>query len=193
MTAIPTRAALRGCVCAAVIVISSCSKESPPAAAPAAEAPRPLVDPCALLTREEVSEVQGSGVEDVKASKRSAPDVAVSQCYFQLPSNADSINVIVTQRIDSASPRDPRAVWHSMFLEPRPPKVGHDGREKVQPHPEKIGGIGEDAYWTGGRFGGTLNVLQGDVMVQISVGGPGDEAKKLDQLKQLAVKAVARL
>ena len=171
-----------------VLATASCSKREPQA-----EAPPRLIDACTLLTREEVSTVLGLPVQETKQSARPASDATMSQCYFVLPTNADSINVVLTQRIDSNSPRDPRKAWQTMFLDERPVKMGHDGKPKDQPRPERISGLGEDAFWAGGRFGGTLNVLKGNALVQISVGGSGDESAKLEKLKELARLIVGRL
>lgn len=180
------------CLCGCLLTLSSCSKREKTAAASRDE-PRQLLDACALLTREEVTGVLGGPVQETKPSNRGGDGVAISQCYFVLPTNADSINVILTQRVNSASPRDPRAVWQAMFLDERPAKIGRDGKQKEPPRPERIAGLGEDAFWAGGRFGGTLNVLQGDAVVQIAVGGSGDEAAKLEKLKELAQILLQRL
>ena len=191
---IPPPPALLLMLVGCLLGVSSCSKrEKPVGASP--DRPHRLVEACALLTPEEVTAVLGAPVQDAKQSGKPGNDVAVSQCYFALPNNADSINLIVTQRADGASAgdRDPRKMWQSIFLEEKPPKVGRDGKEKPRPVPQRIAGIGDDAFWTGGRFGGTLNVLKGGTMVQISVGGSGDESAKLEKLKELARLIVARL
>ena len=59
--------------------------------------------------------------------------------------------------------------------------------------PKKIGGIGEEAFWSGGRFGGALYVLKGDLFIRISVGGPDNEETKIEKSKTLAQKALDRL
>lgn len=59
--------------------------------------------------------------------------------------------------------------------------------------PKKVDGVGEEAYWSGTRFGGALYILAKDAIIRVSVGGPGDEQAKLQKSKQLAQKALVRL
>src|SRR5438874_12645091 len=65
-------------------------------------------------------------------------------------------------------------------------------KEKREP-PKKVDGIGEEAYWSGNRFGGALYVLAKDAIVRISVGGPDNEQTKVDKYKALEPKALQRL
>src|SRR5207248_1629286 len=65
-------------------------------------------------------------------------------------------------------------------------------KEKRVP-PKRLDGIGEEAYWSGNRFGGALYVLAKDAIVRISVGGPDNEQIKITKSKALALKALERL
>ena len=58
-------------------------------------------------------------------------------------------------------------------------------REESHP-PKKIEDIGDDAYWTGNRFGGMLYVLKHDAFISISVGGPDNEQTKIDKSKNFS-------
>jgi hypothetical protein len=70
--------------------------------------------------------------------------------------------------------------------------VEREEKEKRVP-PKRLDGIGEEAYWSGTRFGGALYVLAKDAIVRISVGGPDNEENKIEKSKELAEKALARL
>ena len=70
-------------------------------------------------------------------------------------------------------------------------KKSDEEEEKVTP-PEKIEGLGEEAFWAGNRFGGALYVLEKNYILRISVGGPGDPSAKLARSKALAEKALLR-
>ena len=59
--------------------------------------------------------------------------------------------------------------------------------------PEKIAGVGDDAYWEASGIAGALYVLKQDVILRISVGGASDIKTKLEKSKTLAQKALARL
>jgi hypothetical protein len=59
-----------------------------------------------------------------------------------------------------------------------------EGEEAVRP--QKIAGVGDEAYWTGNRVGGALYALKGNTYIRVSVGGPGDQATKIKKTKALA-------
>ena len=59
--------------------------------------------------------------------------------------------------------------------------------------PERVRGVGDEAFWTGSRIGGTLYVLKGNSYLRISIGGAADQPTKMKRSKVLAQKAVARL
>ena len=172
------------------------SQPSPAANAHAASpavAEAPPVDACSLLTREEIASAQGAAVTSTTPSARSDGGIAVAQCYFTLPAATDSLSLIVYKKPARAIEKPPTVLWKEMFHTERPAKTGRDGKPKAQPNPQKIEGVGDEAFWGGGQFGGTLHVLKGEDVFQLSVGGPGDEAKKLEALKQLAGKIAERL
>ncbi len=83
-------------------------------------------------------------------------------------------------------PRDPRSVWNEIFHKEKKPKIGRDGKEKKQADPEKVEGLGDEAFWVGMQIGSTLYVLKNETVINISTGGPGDPAAKREKLKALA-------
>lgn len=178
-----------------VLAVASCSK--PKAVERADSSPTPLSAPtkaasnvCALLTTEEIEAVQGEAVKDTKASEKSAAGLSVAQCYFELPTASNSIVLTVTRKAEGG--RDPSQSWKDMFHRETPREKKEDGEEKEK-EAQKIEGLGDEAFWTGTRVGGALFVLKGNVYLRISVGGAGDQARKIEKSKTLAESALKRL
>ncbi len=194
-----------------LVWLSGCKKNSSPAnaGAPAESTSNAwkTIEACSLLTREEVAAVQGSPITDTKSSETSDGAHVISLCYYAATELSKSVSLALT-KIDSKRPNapNPRTSWEQTFG--RFEKVGEPGEEKDEKAagakgrgeeeeekapPEKIEGVGDEAFWAGNRFGGALYVLKGDCSLRISVGGPGDQKSKLEKSKALAKKAVANL
>ena len=156
-------------------------------AIPAAPGTETAPDACTLLTKEEIQAVQGEPFQDTKPSQKVAAGLSVSQCYFELPTAANSIVLTVTRKAEGG--RDPGQSWQDMFHREKESEK-HD--EKVA-EPQKIDGLGEEAFWTGTRVGGALYVLKGNCYIRISVGGAGDQAQKIEKSKALAESVLKRL
>jgi hypothetical protein len=110
---------------------------------------------------------------------------------------------MLAQRGEGAGARDPKDFWHDTFQEGKSVEKEKDGdsdrnkkkrgEEEELSRPEKVTGIGDDAYWTGSRVGGALYVLKGNAYVRVSVGGPANQADKIKKSKTLAQRAMERL
>lgn len=176
--------------------------------------PGPKIDACSLATKEEVAAIQSAPITAAKSNEVPSGDFVLSQCYY--PSSAP--NMSVTVGVIQMDPQHPSqtavsAYWHQVFERftgnkatareeeqekaEKGEKKRNLGREAEENegsvHPDKINGVGDEAYWAGTRFGGTLYVLKGEKMLRISVGGPGDLNSKLAKSKALAEKALGRL
>jgi hypothetical protein len=178
-----------------LIALAGCSKFKNPQSTGDA----PPVDACTLLTSKEIESINGESVEDTKPSGNSGGEFVVSQCYFTLATPVNSVVLTVTQRANGATGRDPKQFWKETF-----PREGDsdkirekarekEGEEKESPTPEKIEGVGEEAFWVGNRFGGALYVLKGNRYIRISVGGGDDQATKIKKSKALAEMVLKRL
>ena len=144
---------------------------------------------CTLLTKEEIQAVQGEPFKDAKASQRADGGLTFSQCYYELPTTVNSIVLTVTQKADGAGGRDPKQNWQEIFhVEKSAEKKGEEGDKR----PEKIEGVGDEAFWTGARVGGALYVLKGNNSIRISIGGAGDRAEKIEKSKALAQSVLKR-
>ena len=147
---------------------------------------------CTLLTKEETQAVQGEPFKDTKASQKSVAGLISSQCYFELPTTVNSIVLTVTQRAEGAGARDPKQNWQELFHRDKAAEKKEEEKEGGQ-GPEKIDGLGDEAFWTGSRVGGALYVLKGNSFIRISIGGADDRPAKIQKSKALAQSVLKRL
>ena len=177
---------------------------------------KPKIDACALLSSKDIEAVQGEAVKETKLSGQAGGGLQVSQCFYTLPSFANSISLLVAHKGEGPDAKDPKEFWRETFQKEsgeerereRERERGRDrkDRDKAKPEsgrgeeeeeegvpPQKVSGVGDSAYWIGSRVGGALYVLKGNAYLRISVGGSGDQASGITKTKKLAQKAVARL
>ena len=174
---------------------------SSPAPTVAATIVKGQVDPCTLLSNDDIKAVQREGPTQVQRSDRAEGGYIVSQCYYSLPITSNSVVLNVTTAAEGANARHPRDFWKETFADTaekdkerdREAKDRKGEEEEKGAKPEKIAGVGDDAYWTASRVGGALYVLHKDLFFRISVGGAGDARSKLNKSKILAQKALQRL
>ena len=188
-------AALAGCQSSDQQAASSAGSATPsptltsstPGADPSPIARKSSINPCALLTSDELKAVQGEALQTTLPSEREYGEYFIAQCYYQLPAITNSVVVNVTTPKEHG--KSVKELWRSTHAEPRRRKKD----EAKESRPEKISGVGEDAYWEASGIAGALYVLKKDVIFRISVGGAGDSTTKLEKSKTLAQKALARL
>ena len=207
--------------------MNSASNSAPnSAASPAANnaGVKSKVDPCSLLTSDEIKAVQGEAFANAMRSDRQDGDFIVGQCYYALPTSVNSVVVNVTTAKDTAGAPNPRGFWEGTFGKEagegageregerdrdkkeraererkeraEKTKAGERGEEEggeEAAKPEKVNGLGDEAFWIGSRVGGALYVLKKDLYFRISVGGAGDEKAKLNKSKTLAQNVLKRL
>lgn len=164
----------------------------------ATTATKPRVEACALLTSKEIEAVQGEAVKETKLSGQSTGGFSMSQCFFTLPTFTNSVSLLVAQKAEGAG-RDPKEFWRDTFHENKAAEKGRkqqrdkDEEEEESTPPQKIAGIGDEAFWTGSRVGGALYVLKGNSYVRISIGGTAETAVRIKKSKALAAKVLPRL
>lgn len=172
-------------------------------ATPNTAAVKAKIDTCSLLTSADLKEVQGEAVKEAQRSDRQDGGFIVSQCYYSLPTASNSVVLNVTTASEGGGAANPRTFWKDTFgreeekgkdreaKEKKKEKKGEEEEESVPP--QKVAGLGEDAYWLASRVGGALYVLKKDLFFRISVGGAGDEKSKLKKSKTLAQRALRRI
>lgn len=181
---------------------TTAAESSPQQGTTAASSPqlKPKLDACAMLTSQEIQSIQGESLKETKLSESSANGLHVSQCFFTLPTFTNSISLAITQRAAGPGARDPREFWKDTFHSGKEPKNDRDrdkdrGKEEGEESkpPQKISGIGDEAFWTASRAAGVLYVLKGSSYLRISIGGRGDQQAEIRKSKALAQKVVDRL
>ena len=185
-----------------------------PAAAQAATAVKPKVDACAMLDSKEIQTVQGEPVKETKLSGQAGGGLLISQCFFTLPTFSNSISLLVAQKGDGPDAKAPSEFWRETFqngsagekdrerererakkADDKDKKAGgrrEEEEEEITP-PQKVTGVGDEAFWIGSRVGGALYVLKGNAYLRISIGGSGDQTNRIAKSKTLAQKVVSRL
>jgi hypothetical protein len=170
------------------------------------------IDVCGLLTADDLKRIQGEDLKQAQRSDRRDGDFIVAQCYYALPTASFSVVLSVTTAGENQNARRPKAFWQETFAgknekarEPereserdretrgKEPKGKKDGEEEEGAPPEKVAGLGDDAYWIGSKIGGALYVLKQDVFFRLSVGGTGDEKAKLKRSKDLAQQVLKKI
>jgi hypothetical protein len=203
-----------------------------PTPAPPAQAATPAQIPqsrtCALLTPEELKEVQGEATADAQGSEHAAGALSMSQCFFRLPTFAKSINLEVVRAAPGADASALKEYWRKRFhpeaVEARERerelkeererareealereraagqvREGGHGEEEEgddeeeDSRPQRVPGLGEEAYLTAGGRTSTLYVKKGDAVLRLSVSGPEERPARLKKATALAAKALKRL
>ena len=163
-------------------------KQNSPAPAQSAlpQPPPNVIDACGLLTSDEIQSVLGEPVKETKRSGQPAGALAISQCYFALPTAVNSMVLTVFEKGSGADARDPSASWKEIFEREgeRDRKGDEEGEKKAEP--VKVDGVGDQAFWTGHAIGGALYVLKANTYIRISIGGRDDQAGKIKKCTALA-------
>jgi hypothetical protein len=154
------------------------------------------LDACSLVTKEEITAMQGSEVSDAKNSLQINRGFRVTQCFYTTREFSKSVVISVTQRdADHPGDRTPKDFWNqSLHREKeKEPDEGEREEEEKGATLTRIDGVGDEAYWAGVRFGGALYVFKKDLFLRISVGGNDTEQGKIGKAKAVALKALGRL
>jgi len=124
---------------------------------------------CALLTRKNLGFVRTTETRSTRDG------IVVSQCFYELPSFTDSVSVTVMHG------KEAKGYWKARI-------AGEHEQQIVD-----VDGVGDDAIWSGNQRAGALYVLDGDVILRLSLGGAGSVEKKIERGKFLAVRAIKRV
>jgi hypothetical protein len=135
--------------------------------------------------------VLGEPVKETKPTVKAERGMGISQCYFVLPTAANSMVLTVIQKGSGSNPRDPSGLWKEAFHREPGEEKKEEKEEKAKP--QKIDGLGDEAFWTGNAIGGALYVLKANTYIRVSVGGRGDQAAKTQKCKALAEKVLTHL
>lgn len=147
-------------------------------------------DPCRLLTDAEVRAVQGHVPAQKIPSEQPAGSFQFTQCFYRTPEFTNSVSVALGVPLATDSKRSgPRQYWQTQFNKQA---KAVPSRKKKEP-PKPVAGLGDAAFWVGDAMTGALYILKGEVFLRVSVGGPPDQAQKIQRSKSLASYALKRL
>jgi hypothetical protein len=193
-----------------------------PAPAAAAAPALPRTATCLLISDEEMKAAQGESPTDAQGSEHTAEGVSMSQCLFRLPTFDKSVNLEVVSGEQAALKEYWRKRFHPDAVEAREQLRQRDeeaklrreeelkrereaggvreggrrkkNREEEHWRPERVAGLGEEAYWSGNQRMWTLAVLRRDGVVRVTLaGGPEIKAENLKRATELARAALKRL
>jgi hypothetical protein len=181
----------------ALLLCGGCNKRSTPRQA---SSPNPTaagmikIDASKLLTSEEIQSVLGEPLKEPVAATRSEAGFAISQCYFTLPTPSNSAVLTVTSRGNGNQAQDPRQFWMEKFH----PSQDEDAKKRQEEErkpvpPEKVDGVGDEAYWVESGSTGALYVLQANNFIRVAIGGTDEKPARINKTKKLAQFALERL
>lgn len=140
---------------------------------------------CSLLTSAEIARVQGEVPRETRPSTQESPGLHGDQCFFLLPAFASSISLELTRGAV-------RAFWKKTFHE-QGGESRRESEQKEERKPQRVRGLGDEAFWAGDARLGGLYVLRKDAMLRLSIGGAETQPQKLKKLRALARIAVKRM
>ena len=159
------------------------------------------IDACNLLSGDDFKSIAGESYKEAQRSDREDRGLVISQCYYQMPNVANSIVLNVTTPKRGSGSRNPGVFWDETFTKAaekdrdrnrdrdrkseKPPVRGEEEEEGAPP--ERIKGLGQEAFWSASRVGGALYVKRDDyIFFRISIGGADNASTKLNKSKRLA-------
>jgi hypothetical protein len=143
---------------------------------------------CGLLRSSDFQRVQGEQLKDVKPTDRVENGLRVAQCFYGLATASKSVALTLMMRDGGPNGRDPREFWNETFHreKARGAEKESDSEKEREADVEAIRGVGDEAFWSGNRFGGALYILKGNTLVRLSIGGADNQETRIRKSKALA-------
>ena len=151
---------------------------------------------CGLLGSSDFQRVQGEQLKDVKPTDRVEGGLHVTQCFYSLATASKSVALTLMMRDSGPNGRDPRDFWNETFHRDkgrRSVEKESESEEENEAAAEAIKGIGDEAFWSGNRFGGALYILKGKTLVRLSIGGGDNQETRIRKSKALAQSVLRHL
>jgi hypothetical protein len=177
---------------------------APPSNANAASSNKGTIEACKLLTGDEIKTIQRDTLKDTKPTARSGGNFIINQCFYATSQFVNSVSLTVTQQSPDAGAENIREFWKERFWSTgshdrerererdNKAKASEEEEEEGAP-PERVEGVGDEAYSVGNAKFGALYVLKGNKILRISVGGSHSQPERVQKMKSLAQYAVSRL
>lgn len=161
------------------------------------------VDACKLLTGDEIKTIQGDTLKHITPTTRTGGTFIISQCFYATSQFVNSVSLTVTQQSSDTGGESISELWKQRFRSTgshdkerereRDNKAKAPEEEEDGAPPERVKGVGEEAYSVGNAKFGVLYVLKGNKILRISVGGSHSQSERVQQMKSLAQYAINRL
>lgn len=136
---------------------------------------------CALISGNEVAAARDDRITRQQQTSTTRGPFVVSRCFYQAADFHNSVGL----ELVAGSRETTRALWTQRFLE-----FEADGIERTAP--QRVTGLGDDAWWTdNGRFA-SLYVLLGDRYLAVDLGG-GNQENRLEVARRLAISALRQV
>jgi hypothetical protein len=172
-----------------------------PLNANAAPSNKGTIDACKLLTADEIQTIQRDTLKDIKPTARAGGTFIISQCFYATSQFVNSVSLTVTQQSSDTGAENIREFWKQRFWstgshdeeKERDNKAKASEEEEEGAPPERVNGLGDEAYSVGNAKSGALYVLKGNKILRISVGGSHSQPERIQKMKSLAQYAVNRL
>ena len=168
------------------------------------------IDACKLLTGEEIKSIQSDTLKNTTLSPLASGAFITSQCFYATTNFVNSVSLKVTQQSSNAGAENIREFWKERFGSAgsnekerekegererdrdKKAKVTEEEEEEERAPPERVNGIGDEAYAVGNAKMGALYVLKGDKFVRISIGGSHSQPERIKKMKTLAQYVIKR-
>lgn len=158
--------------------------------------------------------MQGCTITETRDSNSPSGQLFTSQVFFAASEPNKSVSLSLVRDYPGAeSKRAAKKFWHETFDRYASPEAEREEEEKKKANaaateskegkpgeeeerhtpPQRVEGLGDEAYWTPNNAGSALYVLKGDAFIRLSVGGTDSQEIKLQKSKALAEKALGRL
>ena len=161
------------------------------------------IDACKLLTNEEIKTVQRDTLKNTTLTAPGDGTFIISQCFYATNDFVNSVSLTVTQQNSNTGAKNIREFWKERFRSEgnqnrerereRDNKAKASEEEEEGAPPERVKGVGEEAYSVGNAKFGALYVLKGNKILRLSVGGSHSQPERIQKMKSLAQYAVSRL
>ena len=152
---------------------------------------------CSLIPPDAIQKVFGERVANAKPDSQVNGELSYSQCFYSLPTFANSISIAVA----SPSPADThhdaaRELWNRRFHGEDEDKdrdaAGQSEEREAAAKAAPLEGLGEEAFWVH-SFVGNLYVLKGNAFLRISIGGKFTDEERRERAKALAAAALKNI
>ena len=147
--------------------------------------------------------MQGESPTSAQGSEHAAGPHSMSQCFYRLPTFAKSINLEVVRAAEGADAgalkECGREREEQLERERAAGQVREGGHEEEEvdkeedSRPQRVQGLGAEAYLTANERTSTLYVLKGEAVLRLSVSGKEERPARLKKATALAAKALRRL